>query len=87
MEHLTSASVFYQGNKTGKDGKFVFEQVFPGTSKMTRIVSAGNLDSSWSSFVRTIEVKSGETTYCTIGGDGKSVVGQAVAPETINWQL
>jgi hypothetical protein len=72
---------FYSGAVTKKDGRFVVEQVMPGTNRVSRHVPSGSLGSAWSSYAGTIEVKSGETTHCTIGGTGHAVTGQAAVAQ------
>ncbi|MCL2119568.1 MAG: carboxypeptidase-like regulatory domain-containing protein [Planctomycetaceae bacterium] len=76
---------FYLGTVTKKDGRFVFEQVMPGTVKLSRTVTGGGSSSGWSTYTGTLDVKPGETTYCVIGGTGKAVVGRAVVSEPVEW--
>jgi len=82
---LPVAPMFYQGTRTKKDGRFVFEQVMPGKINVTRDVPARGIGSSWSSYCDTVEVKPGETTVCVIGGTGRSVVGKVIVSKTIDF--
>jgi len=75
----------WRGARTKKDGRFVIEEVMPGTINVLRLVHAGGLGSSWSSYYGTIEVKPGETTVCVIGGTGRAVVGRAMVPANISF--
>ena len=90
-DDLPVAPSFYRGTTTKKDGRFVFEQVLPGTVHVMRFVRGGDFYSSWSSYCGTVEVKPGETTVCTLGNTGRTVIGkaavnEAVAPETIDFR-
>lgn len=80
--------------KTGKDGRFVFERVIPGSGYVSRPTDstpdddAGNSISSGMVFVR---FRSGKTTSVDLGGTGRPVVGKLEPPEArrgeIKWNL
>jgi hypothetical protein len=76
---------FYSGTTTKKGGRFVIEQVMPGTVDFSQYVPAKGLGSSWSSYCGTVEVRSGETTVCMLGGTGRAVTGKAVTPEPVDF--
>ncbi|MCL2622630.1 MAG: hypothetical protein FWD31_03095, partial [Planctomycetaceae bacterium] len=84
-ESLSVGASFYGNTTTKRDGRFVFEQVMPGTISFTRRIPGNDLNSAWSSFSGTVEVKPGETAVCTIGGTGRAVIGKAVASEALDF--
>lgn len=81
-ENLAAHPDFYWGTGTKKDGRFVFEQVMPGTIHLSRSILSRGLGSYWSTYYGSVEVKPGETTSCTIGGTGRAVIGQVVLPDS-----
>ena len=83
---LPASPGFYRGATTKQGGRFVFEQVMPGTINVTRNVLGSGIGSSWSSYVGTIEVKPGETTVWTIGGTGRAVVGKVTVPTAVDFR-
>ncbi len=73
---------FYFGyNATADDqGRFVIDRVTPGLMKIARsIVSEDGRRTSYSGG-KDVEVVSGETSYVTIGGDGRTIVGKIARP-------
>jgi len=68
---------------TDKDGRFVFERVFPGTGFIGRnivfMVNDGATEVTSSKRV-SAEFVSGQTTKVNVGGDGRAVVGKLVPP-------
>ncbi len=80
-ENWAAAPIFYWGTRTKKDGRFVMEQVMPGTVTLHRMISDGGVLASWLTYCESVEVKPGETTFCTVGGKGRAAVGRAVLPQ------
>ncbi|MGL6196463.1 MAG: carboxypeptidase-like regulatory domain-containing protein [Thermoguttaceae bacterium] len=76
---------YYQGTTTKRNGNFVFTQVMPGTITISKDVPT-SINSAWSSYCGSVEVKPGETTVCTIGNSGQAVTGKAVAPGKIDYR-
>lgn len=75
-KNLSAAVAFYNSAQTKKDGHFVFEQLMPGTVRLSRSVPTPS--GAWTSYVADIEIKPGETTqYSTSGG---SAIGKAALP-------
>ena len=68
-------------NATADDqGRFVIDRVTPGLMKIAiSIVSEDGRRTSYSGR-KDVEVVSGETSYATIGGDGRTVVGKIARP-------
>ena len=68
-------------NATADDqGRFVIDRVTPGLMKIAiSIVSEDGRRTSYSG-MKDVEVVSGETSYATIGGDGRTVVGKIARP-------
>lgn len=77
-DSLSAHPRFYSATGTKKEGRFVLEQVFPGTISINRYISAERGPFLWSTYYGTVEVAPGETVRCTIGGTGRAVVGKAV---------
>lgn len=70
--------------RTGKDGRFVFERVFPGTGRIGRnITFMGNEGATEATSSNRIPAKfiSGETTKLDLGGTGRPIVGQLIPPD------
>jgi len=63
-------------------GRFVFERVVPGEAKLWRRFPTGPQTQN-GSFLTLIDVKPGGTTRVTIGGTGRPVIGQLIAPAAI----
>ena len=65
--------------KTDDAGQFMIERVLPGAGYVTRAVVIQENQSMWMevpSWFTDVEVKPGETAHVTIGGTGRTVVGQ-----------
>ena len=58
--------------KTDQAGRFVFNQVPPGKHKIVRLIPVGAGALQHEAFAE-VEIRSGETTTTTIGGDGYSL--------------
>ena len=79
---------------TGKDGRFVFERVFPGQGRIGRrillMVDEGATEVTSSQRV-SAEFISGETTTLDLGGSGRPVVGKLAPPadysERVLWNF
>lgn len=79
---------------TGKDGRFVFERVLPGRSRIGRdlrlTVNDGALEAT-SSCLIAADFRAGDTTHIDLGGSGRAVVGRLRPPEgfqgTVNWNF
>jgi RNA polymerase sigma factor (sigma-70 family) len=65
--------------KTDANGRFVFERVVPGGARISRRVANGPDLELWD-IGRLFSVNSGETTRAQVGGLGRPVTGQLVAP-------
>lgn len=77
---LLNKSDYRYETQYGADGRFVFEKVPAGWFEAGYLIRVG--DSFWSVTCRTpVEVKPGQTTYVTLGGSGRPVVGKFVPPE------
>jgi hypothetical protein len=77
-------SIFTQHEvATDKDGRFVFERVFPGTGFVGRnivfMVDDGATEVTSSKRVPA-EFVSGKTTILKVGGDGRAVIGKLAPP-------
>jgi len=73
---------FYFGyNATADDqGRFVIDRITPGLMKIARsIVGEDGRQTSYSNW-KDVDVISGETSYVTIGGDGRTIVGKIAKP-------
>ena len=68
---------------TGKDGRYVFERVFPGHGRINRrimlTVNAGSAERT-SSVRVPVDFVAGETISLDLGGTGRPVVGKLAAP-------
>ena len=68
---------------TGKDGRYVFERVFPGHGRINRrimlTVNAGSVEPT-SSVRVPVDFVSGETISLDLGGSGRPVTGRLAAP-------
>ncbi len=68
---------------TGKDGRYVFERVFPGHGRINRrimlTVNAGSAERT-SSVRVPVDFVAGETISLDLGGSGRPVTGQLAAP-------
>ena len=68
----------YKGTLNDK-GQIRFDRVIPGFLKKWRLVNVGDNEQRW--YDGYIEVKPGETTVASIGGDGRRVAGTVKVPE------
>ncbi len=67
--------------ETDEQGRFVVERVVPGEARATTASRQGTNRGSYASLCSTtIEIKPGETTRVTIGGQGRPVIGRLIAP-------
>jgi uncharacterized GH25 family protein len=68
---------------TGKEGRFLFDRVVPGTVRISRrfvqMVNEGFTEVG-STAIITTHLTSGETTHIDLGGGGRTVIGQIVPP-------
>ncbi|QDT88438.1 carboxypeptidase-like regulatory domain-containing protein [Gimesia algae] len=68
---------------TGKDGRYVFERVFPGHGRINRriklTVNAGSSEPT-SSVRVPVDFVAGETISLDLGGTGRPVIGKLAAP-------
>jgi hypothetical protein len=71
-----------QQTKTDHEGGFVFEKVPPGSHQLFREINPHESSTGMigQSHFMTVEVKPGETTQTTIGGDGRKVIGRITVP-------
>lgn len=68
---------------TGKDGRYVFERVFPGHGRINRrimlTVNAGSTEPT-SSVRVPVDFVAGETISLDLGGTGRPIIGKLAAP-------
>lgn len=71
---------------TGKDGRFVFERVFPGRGRIGRrlwlMVKDGATEVTSSAMIPA-EFPAGETTPIDLGGSGRAVIGRLKPPQGV----
>ncbi|MCX7009709.1 MAG: carboxypeptidase-like regulatory domain-containing protein, partial [Kiritimatiellaeota bacterium] len=76
----------------GQDGRFVFEKVPPGKSKVGRVIRTRWTENNWwegPGHQVAVTVPPGQTVTIQVGGTGRAVVGRIVAPvgstNGVNW--